>query len=47
MKLEFSKRVAGRYSDEKVEEGCYFALVKPHLVYAASSWRSTRKDLIL
>jgi hypothetical protein len=43
-KLEFIKRVVGRYSDEKVT--CYFALVRPHLEYAMSIWDPGCKDLI-
>jgi hypothetical protein len=45
-KLGFIKRVVGRYSDEKVKETCYFALVRPHLEYAASIWDHGHKDLI-
>jgi hypothetical protein len=46
-KLGFIKRVVGRYSDEKVKETCYFALVRPHLKYAARIWDPGHKDLML
>jgi hypothetical protein len=45
-KLGFVKRIVGRFSDEKVKERCYFALVRPHLEYAASVWDTVQKDLI-
>ena len=36
----------GRFSDEKVKERCYFALIWPHLEYAASIRDPVQKDLI-
>jgi hypothetical protein len=46
-KLEFIKHVLGRYTEEKVKERCYLALVRPHLEYDASIWDSAHKDSIL
>jgi hypothetical protein len=46
-KQGFIKRIVGKYSDEKVREICNFALVRPHLRYAASFWDPGHKDLIL
>jgi hypothetical protein len=46
-KLGFIKRVLGRYTDQKVKERCYFALVRPHLEYAASIWDPAHKESIL
>ena len=45
-KLGFVKRIVERFLDEKVKERCYFALVRPHLEYAASVWDPVQKDLI-
>jgi hypothetical protein len=45
-KLGFIRRIVGRSSNEKVNERCYFALVRPHLEYAASIWDPEQKDLI-
>jgi hypothetical protein len=42
-KLGFIKRVLGRYKDQKLKEKCYFALVRPHLEYAASIWDLAHK----
>jgi hypothetical protein len=44
--LGFIRRIVGRSSNEKVKERCYFALVRPHLEYAASIWDPEQKDLI-
>jgi hypothetical protein len=41
----FIKRILGRSSNEKVKERCYFALVRPHLEYAARIWDPEQKDL--
>jgi hypothetical protein len=40
------RRIVGRSSNEKVKERCYFALVRPHIEYAASIWDPEQKDLI-
>jgi hypothetical protein len=45
-KLRFIKCVVGRYSEEKVKGICYYALVRPHLAYAASIWDPGHKYLI-
>jgi hypothetical protein len=37
-KLGFIESVIGRYSGKKVKETCHFAVVGPHLEYAASVW---------
>jgi hypothetical protein len=44
--LRFIRHVVGGFSDEKVKEGCYFALARPHLDSAASIWDPEQKDLI-
>jgi hypothetical protein len=46
-KLGFIKRVLGRYTDEKLKERCNFALVRPHLEYAANIWVPAYKESIL
>jgi hypothetical protein len=40
------KSIVARYTGEKVEEICNFALVLLHLKYAASIWDPGYKDLI-
>jgi hypothetical protein len=45
-KLGFIKWVVEKYSDRRVKKPCYFALVRPHLEYAASIWDPGHRDLI-